>query len=68
MERYYQVTDGEWFEFTKLGAIQMGCCDCGLVHDFDFRIVKGKLRLRTRRNVRATAYLRKKDNIKITKI
>lgn len=39
----------------------MACCDCGLVHDMDFRIVEGKIQFRARRNNRATGQLRRQD-------
>jgi len=44
-------------------AYRLGCCDCGLVHDVDFKLVKlGKARLiqlRVRRNNRSTALVRR---------
>ena len=35
------------------------CCDCGLVHRLDFRIVEGQIEFRTRRDDRATAAVRR---------
>ena len=35
------------------------CCDCGLIHRLDFRIVDGKVEFRTRRDDRATAAARR---------
>ena len=35
------------------------CCDCGLIHRLDFRIVDGKVEFRTRRDDRATASARR---------
>lgn len=29
----------EW-EFPVMEGYRMGCCDCGLVHDMEFRVVK----------------------------
>lgn len=37
---------------------RMSCCDCGLVHDFDFRVEDGHVRFRVRRNNRATGQIR----------
>lgn len=36
--RFYQVKDGEWVTPTR--RHKMACCDCGLVHDMTFRIVR----------------------------
>ena len=35
------------------------CCDCGLIHRLDVRIVDGKVEFRTRRDDRATAAARR---------
>lgn len=50
---YYQVTDGEWIRVPKRGYKEQ-CCDCGLVHRMNFRIVDGKIEIQTFRDVRAT--------------
>lgn len=36
------VKDGEWVQPIMRGYY-MACCDCGLVHRMDFRIVRGEL-------------------------
>lgn len=36
---YDDVLDGEWVRPKRRGY-KMKCCDCGLVHRFNFRIVK----------------------------
>lgn len=46
-----------WVQPVMTGY-RMGCCDCGLVHTLDFRIVDGKVQFRARRNNRSTALLR----------
>lgn len=38
MSKFYSVKDGEWITPTR--RHKMACCDCGLVHDFTFRIVR----------------------------
>lgn len=48
----------EWVEPVYRGYRVM-CCDCGLVHTIDFRIRKGAIQFRARRNNRATAQLRR---------
>jgi hypothetical protein len=35
------------------------CCDCSLVHDMDFRICKGKIQFKVRRNNYSTALTRR---------
>lgn len=35
------------------------CCDCGLSHDFEFRIVDNEVEFRARRNMRSTAQVRR---------
>ena len=35
------------------------CCDCGLVHEMQFRIKEGNVLFRVRRNKRATAAMRR---------
>jgi hypothetical protein len=50
-----QRTDGEWFAVPNRSLHRIRCCDCSLVHDFSFRIRKGKLQIRAVRNNRSTA-------------
>ena len=60
--RYQQVEDGEWIRPTTEGW-KMACCDCGLVHTVNFRIVtQGRRRLialQPTRDARATAAKRR---------
>ncbi len=42
--RYKQIYDGDWVEVAKTHYIR--CCDCGLVHRYNFKIIKGKLYFR----------------------
>ena len=57
--QYFQIKDGEWFSPTMRGHKFM-CCDCSLVHILDFqRIEGGGIRLRARRDNRATAAARR---------
>jgi len=35
------------------------CCDCGLVHDVDFRVRAGKVQFRVKRNNHSTANVRR---------
>lgn len=55
-----RIEDGEWFQVAdKAHHFKMGCCDCGLVHDMEFRVVDGKIQIRAVRNNRATAQMRR---------
>lgn len=38
---------------------KIGCCDCGLVHIAEFRIWKGRVEFRMKRNNRSTGQLRR---------
>jgi len=43
MPRMYEPLAGKngWTDWQKpvMRGYRLGCCDCGLVHDFDFRVV-----------------------------
>ena len=56
--RKYRDYGGWWVEPIRRGY-KMCCCDCGLVHDMDFRVQKGKAQFMVRRNNRSTAALRR---------
>lgn len=38
--RYHTLTDGEWVEPYRR-RYYLKCCDCGLVHRLNFRVLKG---------------------------
>lgn len=57
--KYYVQTDGEWVQPKR--DYRMGCCDCGLVHDMQFRIRNGKIQFSATRNNRATAAKRRTE-------
>ncbi len=40
--KYKDEEEGEWIQPIKEGY-RMSCCDCGLVHTFDFRIEEGRV-------------------------
>lgn len=65
-QRYPQVYEGDWIApsgtWRQYGH-RLRCCDCCLVHRFDFRIRKGHVEFRAYRLDRATAASRRgKDN------
>jgi hypothetical protein len=55
---YDVISYGEWSR-TRMKNFREQCCDCGLIHRLDFRIVDGKVEFRTRRDDRATAAARR---------
>ena len=55
---YEKPKPGEWVLPIAEGY-QMECCDCGLVHTIDFRVVDGRAQLRMRRDKRATLMKRR---------
>ncbi len=61
--RFKKAKDREWIQPVMRGYL-MACCDCGLVHRMDFRIVKGKrkerVQFRASRARNYTSRLRRK--------
>jgi hypothetical protein len=63
--RYENPSSGEWIQPVRRGYRLM-CCDCGLVHRVDYRIIKYaggrriKMQFRVYRDNRATAQARRK--------
>ena len=55
---YEKPKTNEWVQPVRRGY-KMACCDCGLVHDMDFRIKQGRIQFRVRRNNRSTAGIRR---------
>lgn len=55
----YEIDDGwtRWVQPIEQGY-RMSCCDCGLVHEMDFRIHDGRVQFRARRHRRSTAAVR----------
>lgn len=59
--RSEQIYDGEWVHWGNKERFQ--CCSCGLVHDIEFKRVKGKLLVRMTVNNRSTGQAhRQMDN------
>lgn len=62
MARYLKMVerDDGWSDWVHpMPNYRMACCDCGLVHNLEFRIDGlNQLNFRARRNVRATAAVR----------
>ena len=58
MKLYPKVNSNEWVQPITNGY-KMACCDCGLIHEMDFNIVKNRVQFRARRNNRATGQFRR---------
>lgn len=62
MARYDKPKAGEWVRPVRRGY-KMACCDCGLVHRLDFKVVpygRGhKVMFRVFRDNRSTAMVRR---------
>jgi hypothetical protein len=57
--RFYKQADNEWVEPKKMKGYPIACCDCGLVHRFDFRVSdEGKVQFRARRDRKETLHRR----------
>jgi len=63
--KYLIVKDNEWVR-PKMKGYKLQCCDCGLVHEIDFKIVKygngNKVEFRARRNNKSTGQIRRYKN------
>jgi hypothetical protein len=55
---YDVIPYGEWTR-PRMRNFREQCCDCGLIHRLDFRIVDDKVEFRTRRDDRAIAAARR---------
>lgn len=56
---YEEEEAGKWI-YPRRKGYRVKCCDCGLVHVFDFRLVEGKyIEFRAFRDNRATGQIRR---------
>lgn len=67
MPKYNEPKDGEWVQPVRKGY-KMCCCDCGLVHNVDFRVKDGCIQFRVSRNARSTALVRRHNNITVKQV
>jgi len=56
-KRYKYVKAGEWVQ-PKTKGYRLQCCDCGLVHKMEFRVMKGLVQLRAWRAALETRRVR----------
>lgn len=63
MTRFRRETENDdgWSDWIHpLPGYKMACCDCGLVHNMEFRIdALGQINFRASRNARSTAATRR---------
>jgi hypothetical protein len=63
-KRFQSVKSGEWVQPVRRGY-KMACCDCGLVHTLNFRLVKNGrgafIQFQAFRDEKATKLVRKRD-------
>ena len=70
---YPKVEAGEWVT-PRRRFYGMGCCDCGLVHKIEFRLVPSwhgggkKIQLRAWRDEAGTKKLRKRERISVRSV
>jgi hypothetical protein len=57
--KYEQINNNEWVTPVRKNY-KMICCDCGLVHDADFRTKGRQIQFKVTKNNRSTALTRRK--------
>lgn len=62
--RFREVKAGKWTQPNQR-YYYMQCCDCGLVHKTEFRVVQGRAQLRAWRANGMTAQVRRKRHITV---
>jgi hypothetical protein len=62
-KKHPHTKDGwtEWYR-PAMRNYRMSCCDCGLVHEVQFKVDGKELHMRVRRNERATAAVRRREH------
>ena len=71
--KFYHPKEGTWVQPIFKGYL-LSCCDCGLIHQMDFRIVYpkgkeaklGRVQFRAFRARKLTAEYRKQERIRVT--
>lgn len=68
---YSQVKEGEWLDVSRRDEREQ-CCDCGLVHRVDYRIIekngRNKIEYRCWRDDNATKRIRKRAGIRVVAV
>lgn len=60
-----QMEDGKWYRVK--GYTHTECCDCGLVHKEEFRLIDGALEWTATRDDKKTEERRKELGIKVSR-
>lgn len=64
-KQHHVENDGDWSEwvYPNRKRYKFACCDCGLVHDMQFDLIKrgegNRIIFRARRNNRSTGQIRR---------
>lgn len=61
--RFIQMYEDTWYRMDNPGVEE--CCDCGLIHHVEFKLVRGTLFWRARVDRRATTAARKRSGIRV---
>lgn len=64
-QRPIQMYEGVWYAFRNPDLTE--CCDCGLVHNTEFKVDGTHMLWRAKVDKRATNRARKRDGITVTK-
>ena len=62
--KYHYAQDGEWVRPVRRGYRRV-CCDCGLVHRYNYRVRKRVLEVQAFRDSRATGQIRSRMKRKL---
>ncbi len=62
--KYTNQKDGDWIKVIRRKH-KILCCDCGLVHNLNFRLKKDKIEFQAIRDNRATGQRRRYKNISV---
>jgi len=63
MTKYKRVVDGDW-ETPRMTGYKLMCCDCGLVHIINFKVINKKtIQLQAFRDNRSTGQSRRYKKI-----
>lgn len=65
--KYHQVHDGVWFKPTMKNHMEQ-CCDCGLIHKVEYRIVDGEIEYKAWRVKGETKEVRRRRRISVSKL
>ncbi len=63
--KYYKHSDEEWVK-PLMNGYKMACCDCGLVHTINFRVVNNEVEFQAIRNNKSTAAKRRNKSLTTT--